>query len=63
MKDSVREKLRKESNRYEAKTRMLNADFIKLEEVVNNNIERHRKIEEDREESELLVDMLRGLVK
>jgi hypothetical protein len=42
---------------------MLNADFIKLEEVVNNNIERHRKIEEDREESELLVDMLRGLVK
>ncbi|MHB8395803.1 MAG: hypothetical protein ACYDAZ_08450 [Thermoplasmataceae archaeon] len=55
-------KIRVETEYYRNLVSRMSGEIESLRDIVNHNIERHRVILEDYEESNLLIDMIRALV-
>ncbi len=55
-------KIRVETEYYRNLVSRMSGERESLRDIVNHNVERHRSILEDYEESNLLIDMIRALV-
>ena len=62
MNTDLARKIRVETEYYRNLVSRMSGEIESLRDVVNHNIERHRIILEDYEESNLLIDMIRALV-